>query len=301
MVVDVHSHYMPPKVAENTMFFKAGWSDLNQQLATMDRNGIVKSVLLYPTSDAHIQMGGWRKLCTVYNSAISQVVREHPDRFVGAGIVPCDSPEAIEGELKHILDRGLRVISMASSYEGRYLDDEMFFPIYEFAQKHEMPIHVHPQIIKPIGEDRVRDPLLTPVLEYMYDVSMCLGKMMMSRTFLKFQDVVFIFAHYGGVLPLVKERFDSTYTMLRKRNFVNDIFMLPSEYFKNLYFDTSGSKSVASLGCALEVTDSEHILFGSDFPANQKIYDSVSAVHLTDLSDDNKQNILMKNALRLLK
>ena len=113
--------------------------------------------------------------------------------------------------------------------------------------------------------------------------------------------MVFIFAHYGGVLPLVKERFDSTYTMLRKRNFVNDIFMLPSEYFKNLYFDTSGSKSVASLGCALEVTDSEHILFGSDFPANQKIYDSVSAVHLTDLSDDNKQNILMKNALRLLK
>lgn len=269
MIIDSHSHYMPPEVAQNTYFFKAGWSDIDRQLAVMDEHGIAKAVLLYPTSDAHLNMGGWRNLCRVYNEAIADAVRKYAGRFIGGGIIPADTPRAFADELKRIRGLGLKVISLASSYDGKYLDEEIFFPVYEFAQAHHMPVHVHAQIMNPIGEERVRDPLLTPVLEYVFDVSVCIGKMMMAGTFLKFPDVKFIFAHYGGVLPLVKERFDATYLMLRKRDFVKDLSKLPGEYFRNLYFDTSGSPSAASLACALEIVDASHILFGSDFPANQ--------------------------------
>ena len=116
----------------------------------------------------------------------------------------------------------------------------------------------------------------------------------------KFPKVKFIFAHYGGVLPLVKERFDTTYNMLRKRNFVKDIQKNPSDYFKNLYFDTSGSKSVASLLCALELTDAAHILFGSDFPANQNLQLSIQVLQEMALSEEQKRFILGDNALNLL-
>ena len=37
--------------------------------------------------------------------------------------------------------------------------------------------------MNPIGIERVHDPLLSPVLEYVFDVSMCIGKMMMSGVF----------------------------------------------------------------------------------------------------------------------
>ena len=70
-MIDAHSHYMPPAVAENTMFFKVNWSDVDKHLATMDQLGIEKSLLLYPTSDAHLQMGGWKKVCRIYNDEIS--------------------------------------------------------------------------------------------------------------------------------------------------------------------------------------------------------------------------------------
>src|SRR3990167_44774 len=270
-IIDAHSHYMPPEVAQKTAFFKVNWSDIDRQLFLMDANDIEKALLLYPTSDAHLNMGGWQNVCRVYNKEIAAVVQKYQGRFIGAGIIPADTPAQFSAELKRIRDLGLRVISLASSYEGKYLDDEIFSPVYEFAQKNNMPIHIHPQIMNPIGEDRVRDPLLTPVLEYVFDVSICIGKMMMSGTFLRFPDVQFIFAHYGGVLPLVRERFDNTYTMLRKREFVKDLLKLPSAYFQNLYFDTSGSKSIASLQCALEITDAGHVLFGSDFPANQVV------------------------------
>lgn len=299
-IIDSHSHYMPPEVAQNTAFFKVSWSDIDRQLALMDAHKIEKALLLYPTSDAHLNMGGWANVCRVYNKGIAAVVQKHQGRFIGGGIIPVDAPAQFPAELKRIQDSGLRVISLASSYEGKYLDDEIFYSVYEFAQKNNMPVHVHPQIMRPIGEDRVADPLLTPVLEYVFDVSICIGRMMMSGTFLKFPEVKFIFAHYGGVLPLVRERFDTTYTMLRRREFVRDLSKLPSAYFKNLYFDTSGSKSQAALACALEMADSSHILWGSDFPANQSLPESISCVHQAAIPEEDKRAIVHNGLLERL-
>ena len=292
---DAHSHYMPPAVAQNTAFFKVGWSDIDRHLSVMDQNGIERSLLLYPTSDAHLTMGSWKKVCSSYNPAIAETVNAHRDRFIGAGIIPGDFLDAIADELNRIRDLGLNVLSLASSYDGIYLDDEKFNQVFVFAASHNMPVHVHPQILNPIGEERVRDPLLSPVLEYVFDVSVCIGKMMMSGTFLAHPDVKFIFAHYGGVLPLLKERFDNTYQMLRNRGFVKDLTKMPGEYFKNLYFDTSGSKSDASLRCALEVTDAGHILFGSDFPANQNIPASIELIQNFTSSEKVRRSILFEN------
>ena len=265
----------------------------------MDQAGIEKSLLLYPTSDAHLNMGGWQKVCHVYNEGIAALVKKHKDRFIGAGIVPPDDARAIKEELKHIANLGLKAVSLASSYDGVYLDDEKFSCVFEFAKENKVPIHVHPQIMNPIGEERVRDPLLTPVLEYVFDVSVCIGKLMMSGVFLKFPEVKFIFAHYGGAVPFVKERFDTTYQMLRGRNFVKDLTKLPSEYFKNLYFDTSGSKSLASLLCALEMTTPSHILFGSDYPANQNFAGAIDVIKNSVLSGGEKEGILGANLLKI--
>ena len=300
MVIDAHSHYMPPEVAANTAFFKEHWSDASKQLRLMDEYYVNQAVLLYPTSDAHLNMGGWQKVCQVYNQKIAELVKAHPDRFIGAGIIPPDSSTAMKEELKRIKDLGLKIISLASSYEGKYLDDPMFDEVFEFAQNNKMPVHVHPQIMNPIGSERVRDPLLSPVLEYVFDVSMNFGKMMMSGVFDKHPNVKFIFAHFGGVLPIVKERFDSTYSMLRRRSFVKDLGKNPSEYLSRLYFDMSGTRSLGSLQTALEMTDVKHILWGSDFPANQNFKDSLSVISQGILSLEQRNLILGKNLRGLL-
>jgi len=138
------------------------------------------------------------------------------------------------------------------------------------------------------------------VLEYVFDVSICIGKMMMSGVFTKYPDVKFIFAHFGGVLPIVRERFDSTYGMLRRRNFVKDLGKDPSEYFSRLYFDMSGTRSLGSLQAALEMADIKHILWGSDFPANQNFKDSLSVISQGILPAAQRNLILGENLLNLL-
>ncbi len=291
---------MPPEVAEHTAFFKEHWSDAAKQLRLMDEYHVDQAVLLYPTSDAHLNMGGWQGVCKIYNQKIAELVKTHQGRFIGAGILPVDTPKAIKPELKRIKDSGLKILSLASSYEGRFLDDPLFDEVFEFARDNKMPVHVHPQIMDPIGQERVHDPLLSPVLEYVFDVSMCIGKMMMSGVFTKHERVNFIFAHFGGVLPFVGERFDSTYNMLRRRNFVKDLGKTPSEYFSHLYFDMSGTRSAGSLQTALEMTDEKHILWGSDFPANQNFKDSLSVISQGILSVSTRNLILGENCRNLL-
>ncbi|MFC1593896.1 amidohydrolase family protein [Candidatus Omnitrophota bacterium] len=292
---DSHNHWMPPQVAENTTFFKVHWSDSDVLLKTLDGAGVEKAVLLYPTSDAHLNMGGWSKVCSVYNQAIADKVKEYPSRFIGAGILPVDQPSAMVAEVGRIKELGLSALSLGSSYDGKFLDDEMFLPVFEKAEKYNLPIFVHAQVINPIGFERVKDPLLMPVLEYVFDVTMCAGKLMMSEIYTKFPSLKFIFAHFAGVMPFVADRFDATYSMLRMRNSVKDLGQAPTQILKNLFVDTSGTKSKPQLEMALEFFGPERIIWGSDFPAKRDLDKSIETVNALTIDEKSKQAILTEN------
>ena len=109
------------------------------------------------------------------------------------------------------------------------------------------------QIITLIGYEGIKDPLLTPVIEFVFDTTMCIGKLIGAGIFNKFENLKFIFAHLGGVMPFIKERFDGIYKMLRKRNIVKDLFAMPSECLKQIYVDTSGATSHSALMCTIEM------------------------------------------------
>jgi predicted TIM-barrel fold metal-dependent hydrolase len=298
---DAHTHWMPPEVAEHTVFYHTGWSDINLLLKTLDDAGIEKAVLLYPSSDAHLNGGGWLRVCDVYNLEISKRIKEHPARLLGAGILPVDRPHEMVQEIDKIKDLGLTCLSLASSYEGTYLDDDSFSPVWEKAEKEGLPVFVHAQIMNPIGFDRVKDPLLMPVVEYLFDITMCAGTMMMSGVFNHYKDLKVVFAHFAGVLPFLADRFDSTYSMLRSRDMVKDLGSLPSHILRNIYVDISGVKSTSLLNMALEFFGPRRIVWGSDFPAQKSPAESIKALDNLNIQREEKENILGKNLITLLK
>ena len=296
---DAHSHWIPPGVAKYTSFFKRGWSDIDLLLNTLDKSGIEKAVLLYPTSDAHLKMGGWSKVCALYNEEISKQVKRHPERLMGAGILPVDRPKDMVREVERIRELGLSCLSLASSYEGRFLDDESFLPVLEKAEREKLPIFVHSQIINPIGFERIKDPLLMPVVEYPFDITMCAGKLMMSGRLSQLKNLKIIFAHFAGVLPFLGDRFDSTYLMLRAREMVKDLGSLPSAILRNIFVDTSGAKSASLLNMALDFFGPDRILWGSDFPAKKGLTESIEVLKDLNIEDGEKESILGGNLMNL--
>lgn len=294
---DGHSHWLPKEIVENASFFHPAWSDIETQLKAMDGAGIEKALLTYPTTDAHLNTeGGWRAVATVFNNGVAEIVKKYAGRFIGSFIVPFGEPELMLKECRRAYkELGLKALSLASSYNGAYLDEEIFFGVYEFCRKSKIPVFVHSQIIEPIGSERVNDPLLSPVIEYVFDLTMCAGKLMMSGIFTKFPDLKFVFAHFGGALPFIRERFDTTYNMLRGINFVKDLGRMPSEILSGIYFDTSGCGSASVLQCALEMAGSSRVLFGSDWPANRDLQGSIDVVRNSGLQEEEKKKVLSKN------
>ncbi len=296
MIIDAHSHWLPEEIITNAHFFSRAWGDIEAQVKAMAEAGINQAVLSYPTTDAHSKLGGLDRLARIYNDNIAKIIKSYPNKFIGAAVLPADNPSQMLSELKRATQElGFKAISLASSYNGTYLDDARFLPIYVLAQRQKIPVFVHSQIINPIGIERVNDPLLTPVIEYIFDTTICIGKLLMADIFKNYAEVKFIFAYFGGTVCHLAGRFDATYQMLREINFVKDLNGNPTEHLKNIYVDTSGDTKKTNFQAALELLGAKHILWGSDWPAKKDIAAGIKAVNDLDISQEDKQNILGGN------
>jgi len=302
MIIDAHSHWLPKEIIHNAHFFSPAWGDIEAQVAMMEEAGIDKAVLSYPTSDAHVKVGSLKEVTRIYNDAVARIIMRFPDRFIGAAILPFGNSEEMVFELRRATEQsGFRALSLASSYDGTYLDDNLFFPVFEIAQKNHIPIFVHPQIINPIGSERVNDPLLTPVIEYVFDTTISIGKLLMGDIFTLFPEITLIFSNFGGIITHVANRFDETYKMLRGINFVKDLGRNPTQFLKTIYVDTGGDKTQANFLSALELLGAQHILWGSDWPAKKDIKGSIDAVANLNLSQNEIKNILGETINNILK
>lgn len=301
MIIDSHSHWLPDEIISNAHFFHKGWSDIESQLRVMQEAGIDRALISYPTSDAHLKLGSLSLVARIYNDYVAKLLRHYPDKLIGAAVLPVDSKENLLNEFRRATgELGFRALSLASSYNKIYLDHEIFLPVYKLAEEKNIPIFVHSQIVSPIGFERVDDPLLTPVIEYVFDTTMCIGKLLMSGIFTRFPGLKFVFANLGGAIPFLQHRFDATYSMLRGMNFVKDIGKNPSEYLKNIYVDTGGDKISANLKLAVEFFGPRHILWGSDWPAKKDVTGSMQVVKDLDIGESDKADILGGNLQRLL-
>jgi len=301
MIIDSHSHWLPLDIINNAHFFHKGWSDIEAQLKVMQEAGIGQAVLTYPTSDAHLKLGSISEVAHIYNDNVAKILKRYPKEFIGAAILPIDNTLDMQEEFKRAIhELGFKAISLASSYNGKFLDSEIFLPIYKQAQAANIPIFVHAQIVNPIGFERVNDPLLTPVIEYIFDITMSIGRLLMSEVLREYSGVKFVFANFGGALPFLQHRFDATYEMLRGINFVKDLKGNPTDYLKNIYVDTGGDKVKANFQLALELFGAKHILWGSDWPAKKDIKTSMQAVNDLTISQEEKSAILGGNLAEIL-
>jgi predicted TIM-barrel fold metal-dependent hydrolase len=290
MLCDSHIHYIAQEIAEHTSFYRGAWTDKQKLLEFLDTNKIDKALLVYPATDAHLKLG-WAKLCEIYNSNL-EILLEENQRIIGCGIV--DLEANVSAQVRHLKEEGFRGISIASSQDGKFILDKLQ-PLFEAAAKCNLAIFVHPQTINPIGFERVKDPLLMPVLEYSFDNSMFMGLLMMEGILEKF-NLNFIFSSLGGVTPFLKDRFDRVYTMLRSREIVKDLGKLPSEILNKVYVDTSGA-SLRNIRLAIDLFGEDKVLWGSDYPVNASVAENLKM--FDGLINEVKDKIIYNNFSKL--
>lgn len=289
MLCDSHIHFIPQELSDHTHFYKGVWADKDLLFSFLDKHNIDKAFLVYPSTDAYLKLGSLSSECRIYNNALERIIKEN-SKIIAACLIDVENLDNIDSQLIGLKEKGFKAISLASSYNGQFIIEKLE-PLFLAAQNNNLPIFIHPQVINPIGFERIKDPLLMPVLEYSFDISMCLSLLMMQGVLDKFK-VKFIFSSLGGVVPFLKERFDRVYAMLRKREMVKDLGRPPSEILKNVYVDTSGA-TLGNIKLAINLFTEDKILWGSDYPVNTDINSNLKI--LNDLGENIKQKITHKN------
>jgi predicted TIM-barrel fold metal-dependent hydrolase len=324
LVVDVHHHYMPGPLFDRlaaqaggrrivtdaiSLTLHPSRKDLEAHLNVMDEAGVTVSVL---TDQVQVMGAG---VARMLNDGIAEVERKHPTRFVGAIHLPVHEPKEAERELaRGINELGLRAVALLACHLDVQLDNPIMNPLFEQIQRHDLPIIIHPQS-KPTGSDTI------------YNLDRCVFRPLettqaivrvVNSVLPRFPRLRFLMPHLGGATSSLKGRMMSFFESddaeipgdlkgyLKTQSELKRFGLAErfEKLFKALYFDTAGTGAWhPALAAAFNVTTSDRIMFGSDYPLECKsaenVVESLEMIRQAPCSSNEKTAILGRTAAAL--
>jgi predicted TIM-barrel fold metal-dependent hydrolase len=212
---------------------------------------------------------------------------------------------------------GAKGIQIFTNVNGRALDEPEFFPIFErMAQKHDLPIWVHPSRTAKFADypsEQKSKYEIWWLFGWPYETSAFMARMVFSQTLERLPGLKFITHHLGAMAPFFVNRIgygmdqfgsrtaDEDYESLLKR-----MKKRPLEYFKMFYGDTSVNGSASAIRCGLDFFGVEHVLFGTDCPFDPEggplfIRETIKTLDAMALKPADRRKIYFGNAMNMLR
>ena len=219
------------------------------------------------------------RIAALQNEGMAELVRSHPDRFVGLATLPMQDPERAAAELdRAVTELGLRGAEICTHVNGRDLDHPSLRPVYAAAERLGVPLFLHPQNWGDMR--RFQDYALWNLAGFPLETALAASRLILGGVFEEFGGLRVILAHGGGYLPYQAGRLDRGYAA---RPEVHErLPRHPSEYLANLYCD-SLTHNALSLRFLLDRLGDGHVVIGSDYPFNmgdERPVDTVRALRV---------------------
>jgi aminocarboxymuconate-semialdehyde decarboxylase len=269
------------------------------RLSDMDHMGVdVQALSLSPYQLFHWAEGdlGLRAFKAV-NDDLAELVAGHPDRFVGLGAIPLQTPNAAVEELERCRSElGFPGVEIATHVEGVELSSPVFEPFWAAVEEREMVVFIHPTGFTDPG--RFMEHYFQNTIGHPLEETICAGRLIFDGVMERYPDLKIVFAHGGGFLPAYAGRFDHAY---RAREDVRaGLPRLPSEYLRMFYFDTMVFDT-DQLGFLISKYGPDHILLGTDYPYDMGEHRPLDLIgSVSGLSDADRNLIVGQNAARIL-
>ena len=266
--IDVHQHVVPPFWAEGldthggdpSGWHSPDWSP-GAAIEFMDSLGIAAGVLSLTAPG----VSGWLdadrpQMARRVNEYTADLVRHHPDRFGNFVTLPLLDIDAALHEVEYGFDTlHAEGVILLSNYEGKYLGDQVFHPLWEELDRRSAVVFVHPG--KP--EITVIDGLPGPMIDYPFDTTRTAVHMAVRGVLDRYPRTRIILSHGGGFLPYASHRFAELFSSINP-GATSSASLLNT--FQRFYFDTALTSSPAALPTLTAFAPPDRILYGSDFP-----------------------------------
>ncbi|MBP0457198.1 amidohydrolase family protein [Streptomyces montanisoli] len=309
--IDVHAHYLGGTVESlfRSGFTLAGgykiavrWTP-EAALAFMDRHEIAAQILSapWPFAGRPDDPAFATRFCRGVNREYAELIAKHPGRFGGFTAVPLDDPETMLAEIAYGLDQlGLDGVVLTSNSLGHYFGDPFYEPVLADLNERRVPVFLHPTDCPHVDVLGLGRP--SSVCEYPFDTARNIVNALYTGVFQRYPDLKLILAHCGGGLPTLGGRVAEHTTMGMGPGDAGIDPQHVAHVLHRLYYDTALAGTAHSLLPTLQVTDADHVLFGTDWPAAPEATVDRNNTGLLDFegfSGDQLASVERHNAARL--
>src|SRR3989304_8875713 len=177
--IDVHHHVVPPQYAGDFMPIKL--PDTESQLRTMDGWRIQPAVTSLTPRVLMANSHRLRKVSRICNEFQARMVRDHPSRFGAFALLPLPDVDGALEEISYALDvLRLDGVGLFSSYDGRYLRDSLFDPVFPELHRRKAVVFIHPTHCEAPAEANLGAPPF--VVEYVFDTTRAIVNLIFTGT-----------------------------------------------------------------------------------------------------------------------
>jgi aminocarboxymuconate-semialdehyde decarboxylase len=314
--VDVHAHCAVPAVLDlvnGTPFERPARQQLEGSLGfpvevarviDMNRDGIDVQALSINAFWYGADRDLARRMFDLQAAKVAEMCKAFPGRFVGYAPVALQYPEIAAEQLERgMKEFGLIGAAIGGSVEGEEIAAAKFDPFWKKAEELQALIFIHPQtapqstgITKRVqGSGALGNVIGNPL-----ETSLALVHLIFEGTLDKFPNLKICGAHGGGFLPSYAARMDHGCSVFPEQCKGPTLKKKPSEYLKQLYFDT-----LVFTGEALRHLVAEHgasqLMIGTDYAVPWVKGPVDHVLNTPALSDDERIAILGGNAAKLIK
>ena len=307
-VIDVHAHCLIPealalqgKKIEDER--GPGIGEVGaRRIAEMDAAGIDVEALSINPHWYKAEKDLAVEICRINNTRLAEYCGLYPERIVAFASVALQFPEIAVEQLEHGVKKlGLRGAAVGASVAGDEFSNPKFDAFWRKCEELDVLVFIHPQSTPELAKRFKGNGWLANTIGNPLDTTICLSHLIFDGTLDKFPKLKLCSAHGGGYLPSYAPRSDNACRVgpdqcdpsirLKKR---------PTEYLRDMYFDTLVFTSEALRHLAAEVGTSQ-LVVGTDHPIpwHQNPVDHI--MNTPGFSDDERIDMLGRTAARLLK
>jgi aminocarboxymuconate-semialdehyde decarboxylase len=304
--IDVHAHCVIPKALELMGSkvddgFGPGIGELGRRrIGEMDAQGIDVEAISINPNWYHLERDLADEVVNTNNEVLAEWCAEHPDRFVGFASLALQYPDLAVQQLEHAIRKlCLRGAAIGGNVHGVEFADPKFHPVWAKAEELGVLIFIHPQSTPELSGRFTGNGWLANTIGNPLDTTIALSHLIFEGTLDKFPGLKICSAHGGGFLPSYAARSDNALRTNPRMDTGVKLQKKPSEYLRQMYYDTLVFTDEALRHLAAEVGVSQLVL-GSDHPYPWQARAADHVINCPHFTDAEKCLMLGETAGRLL-